>query len=111
MLDMGEPTGPEPMGGPEPMAPEEDMGMGMGGGGLGGDLGGLPEPPSDELEPPEGEGEEEPEVGPFGVEAPEGEEGEEEAPAEDEGGEEELPAFESIDRIANMLTEDPDIFN
>jgi hypothetical protein len=49
-------------------------------------------------------------VGPFGIEepaeeAPEGEE--EEAPSE----EDEEIAFEGIQRIARMLTDDPDVFN
>jgi hypothetical protein len=109
------PMGPEPEGGPEVPEPEMgDEGMGgLGGGGMGG-LGGLPELPSEE-------GAEDIEAGPFGVEEPEegAEEGEE---GELEGGEEEEPApppeegeellsFESIERIASMLTEDPDIFS
>jgi hypothetical protein len=107
------PSGAEPEGGPEgvPPGPEEDMGLGgMGGGGMG-PMGG---PMDMGLEGEEGaeEGLEgaEPEVGPFGIEepaeeAPEGEE--EEAPSE----EDEEIAFEGIQRIARMLTDDPDVFN
>jgi hypothetical protein len=120
-MDMGEPMGAEPEGGPEMPAPEGEMDMGMGGMGggmggmgMGGDLGGLEEPPSGE-EALEGDaGAEEPEAGPFGVEPPaagEGEEEAEEAPPLKPGEEEELVSFESISRIANLLTEDPDIFN
>ena len=110
-FDMGEPMGAEPEGGPMPMAPEEGMPP-MGGGGLGGPMGGEPELPSEDLPPPEGEGEEGPDVGPFGVEAPEGEEGAEGAEEGPEPAPEEEPAVEeSVERIAQMLTEDPDIFS
>ena len=107
------PSGAEPEGGPEGVlpGPEEDMGLGgMGGGGMG-PMGG---PMDMGLEGEEGaeEGLEgaEPEVGPFGVEEPaeEAPEGEEEAPPPEE--DEEL-SFEGIQRIARMLTDDPDIFN
>jgi hypothetical protein len=106
-FDMGEPMGAEPEGGPMPMAPEEGMPP-MGGGDLGGPMGGEPELPNEELPPPEGEEGEEPEAGPFGIEPPEGEEGAEEAPPPEE---EEEPPMEGIERIAQMLTEDPDMFN
>lgn len=115
-LDMGEPMGPEPEGGPAQPAPEEAGlgGMPMGGGmGLGGDLGDLGEPPSEEEMPEAGGEGEEPEVGPFGVEAPGGEEEEgeaEKAPPLQPGEEDELVSFENVNRIAEMLTEDPDIF-
>jgi hypothetical protein len=116
--DIEPPSGAEPDAGPEGEempGPEEDFGLGgMGGGAMGG-------PPMDMgmdmgLEGEEGAAEElggaEPEVGPFGIEepaegAPEGEE--EEAPPPEEG--EEMLAFEDVNRIASMLTEDPDIFN
>jgi hypothetical protein len=122
-MDMAGPMGAEPEGGPEAPAPEgEAMGMGMGGmggmGGLGGggmgpmgDLGGLEEPPSPEEGPEGGPGMEEPEAGPFGVEPPEEDEGEaEEAPPLKPGEEDEMLSFENVQRIADMLTEDPDIF-
>ena len=89
----------------------------------------LAQEPAPELEPaPAPEGEEEIEAGPYGLEAPggkapEGEEeapeeapeapeetpieGEEEAPAE--GEEEDMIEFESIKRIAAVLTDDPNI--
>lgn len=109
------PSGPEPDAGPEgePMpGPEEDFGLG----GLGG-MGGMGGPPMDfgaEEEVPEELGGEEPEVGPFGVEepsgeAPEGEEEVEEAPPPEEGEEDTMLAFEDIQGIADLLTEDPDI--
>jgi len=115
-----DPMGAEPEGGPEPteqMPPEDDMGMGMGGG-LGG--GGFGEPMGDlegDLEGGEedlegGEGAD-PELGPFGVEEP-GEEGQEEeaeaAPPPEEGEEKDMLSFENVQRIADLLTEDPDVF-
>lgn len=114
-LEEIEPSGAEPESSPEVPESEEEL-EGMGGGGLGGlgglggmeDLEGLEEPPSDEET-------EEPEVGPFGLEEPEGgaEEGEEKAepaPPPEEGEEDELISFEEIYKIGNYLTEDPDIF-
>ena len=117
-MDMAGPMGAEPEGGPEAPAPAGDMGMGgMGMGGMGGgmggmgpmgDLEGLEEPPSPEEGPEGAAGAEDPEAGPFGVEPPEEEA--EEAPPPKPGEEDDMLSFESIQRIANMITEDPDIF-
>ena len=99
-----------------PMPGEEDPGMppmeepGMGGampmGGMGGDMG---MPPMDEMPPLEGEG-----GMPDQGEMPEvegGEEGEEFPEDEELPDEAYLDLGENINRIANMITEDPDILN
>lgn len=94
-LEPVEPVGGEPEGGP--IVPPEE----------------IPEPANAEVEVPpsdESTGEATPdiEVSPYGLEEPEEPEDEEPAPPPKEG--ESMLSFEGVQRIANMLTEDPDIF-
>jgi len=106
-MDMGEPVGAEPEAELAPEAPpmEPPMPPMGGGGGLGGLGGPPPEPPSEEPVPEAPPGEEGAPPGPYGLEPPEEEEEELPPPPE-----EEAPRFEDVETIADMLTEDPDVF-
>lgn len=116
-MDLAGPTGAEPEGGPEvPEEPGAEMGVpgpSMGGMPLGGDLGGDLEAPEELQNPEEGEegevDEKDIEMGPFGIEEPESEG--EKAPPPEEGEEEDMISFENIQRVADLLTDDPDLFN
>ena len=110
-VGMEEPMGPEPEGGPEQLAPPPEEGLPGGGMGLGSGgmppLGGAPPGAEENLEEPPS-----PERGPEGEEELEGPEGapEEPAPPPEEGEEEEMIKFESVQTIADLITDDPDIF-
>lgn len=111
-FELREPSEPEPEGGPETSEPEPEMGMGnigMGGMPPMGDIGGM-----EDMEASGGEEEaeelEEPEIGEFGLEPPGEEEEAEEAPPPEPEEEDEMISFENVSRVANILTEDPDIF-